>query len=305
MMPVQRTSNSKFRLPDNPCCDLHCHSTASDGELTPLQIYQRACSVGVDLLAITDHDTTAGIDGLLAEPAIAAGAGPAVIRGIEFSTLWRNLTIHIVALGCRPDSAADAGAALLERTRIERAGTIARRVGGERSGELLAGAWRASGGNTPGRPHFARAMVELGLVDSEETAFRRYLGNGKPGDVRKSWPPLTEVVEWIAASDGVAVLAHPEAYGLTRSKLGRLIDDFAVAGGDALEMAPPSAPGDIERYLHTACRSRSLAASCGSDFHNDRQGWRRLGVVPAIPADLEPVWERLAMRMDASDRIRA
>lgn len=298
MMASPLVSTSKFRLPAQPRCDLHCHSTASDGDLPPRELYERARAGGVDLLAITDHDTTAGIDALLADPIVAAtGGGPMVIRGIEFSTLWRNLTVHVVALGCRPGGAADAGADQLARTRVERAQTIAVRVGRSRSEELLAGAWRASGGNTPGRPHFARAMVELGLVDSEQNAFHRHLGNGKPGDVRKSWPPLAEVVSWIIASDGIAVLAHPEAYGLTRSKLGRLIDDFRAAGGDALEMAPASASGDIDRFLHEACRTRGMAASCGSDFHNDRQGWRKLGVVPPIPADIEPVWERLGGRL--------
>ncbi|MEE3170206.1 MAG: PHP domain-containing protein, partial [Pseudomonadota bacterium] len=164
------------------CIDLHCHSTASDGALSPAALVARAAEKGVTHLALTDHDTISG----LSEAATAARAHDIqLIPGTELSCLWKSRTIHIVGLDFDP---ANPGllAALEQQNdnRWARARMIASRLEKLAVPDLLDRATVRAGGDVPGRPHFAEVLVEQGVVRNAAQAFKRYLGTGKAGDVK-------------------------------------------------------------------------------------------------------------------------
>ena len=142
-----------------------------------------------------------------------------------------------------------------------------------------------------GRPHFAAYLVESGFVGSHRLAFKRWLGQGKCGDVRAQWPELKETVETITASGGVAVLAHPLKYNMTMTKLKRLIAEFKLAGGRAIEVISAGQNVDKTRQLIGLCQSFELHASGGSDFHDPATRWCQLGRIPPLPKACQPVWE--------------
>jgi len=270
--------------------DLHCHTTASDGALTPRELLQRAAAAGVDLLAITDHDT---VDAY-AELEDAGAPGPRIVPGIEFSSQWSGHSIHVVGLGIDLDSPIlEVAVRRQQSARAQRAVAIGERL--ERIGfdDTLAGARRIAGDTPLGRPHFARHLVESGRVKSISAAFRKYLGPGKPGDVKHYWPSVETIVSWIREAGGVAVLAHPGKYGMTNTKIGLLADDFRASGGQAMEVLCGQQSADVTRKLARICNQRNLHASCGSDFHAPERAWCDLGRCGELPDDCRPVWELL------------
>ncbi|WP_105103143.1 PHP domain-containing protein [Microbulbifer pacificus] len=289
---------SRLRLADeavNGQIDLHCHSTASDGILSPEALVSRAKSAGVTLLALTDHDTVAGY----AQARDAAEkAGIFLLPGIELTARWGRQVVHVVGLNVDPESAA-IGGAIAERGRLRdaRALEIAARLEKRGFSGAMAGARQHAGEGVIGRPHFARWLVEAGYLPDEAKAFKRYLGAGKTGDVSVDWPDMGTTVASIHAAGGAAVLAHPLKYGLTRMRLQSLLGEFQEAGGDAVEVVcgqqNPVQTREILALLERVSASRSggraLRASLGSDFHQPDQPWRELGSVH-LPADVEPVW---------------
>lgn len=278
------TIPQEYRL----CIDLHCHSTASDGALSPFDLVARAAEQGVTHLALTDHDTTSG----LAEAGVVAQEkGITLISGIELSCVWRSRTIHIVGLDF--DVQSEAFIAALERqsdNRWARARAIDDKLGSLNVPNLLKRATEASGGDVPGRPHFAEILVEAGVVRNPAQAFKRHLGSGKPGDVKAFWPELPEVVRWITGAGGIAVLAHPRKYRLTATKLRELTADFRRAGGRAIEVSTSGQSSGDLGFVSELCRRENLLASQGSDFHFPGASWCELGRVMKMPDGLEPVW---------------
>lgn len=277
-------------IPQHPdlCIDLHCHSTASDGALSPTDLVIRAREKGVTHLALTDHDTVNG----LAEAKDASRAqGLSLITGTELSCLWKSRTIHVVGLDFEVGNAGFQAA--LERqneNRWARARMIAERLDKLKVSDLLERATIVSGGDVPGRPHFARVLVEAGVVKDHAQAFKRHLGNGKPGDVKAYWPELSEVVRWINEAGGIAVLAHPRKYQLTATKLRELTADFRRAGGQGIEVSTSGQSSGDLGFLAELCRRESLLASQGSDFHFPGASWCELGRIMKMPDGLEPVW---------------
>lgn len=271
--------------------DLHLHSTASDGRLSPADVMQRAAESGVRLAALTDHDT---LDGVPEAAAAAAALGITLLPGIELSARWARGTLHIVGLGVDPEAPAlAAGVARHAAVRQARARRMAERL--ERAGAppLLATVQGATGGAPPGRQHFARALVAAGVVADSRAAFRRYLARGRPGYAPAEWSPLAEVVDWIRQAGGVAVFAHPTRYGLSRGALREAVRAFVAAGGEAMEVVCGGfGPGDVGAAAALA-RRHGLAASVGSDFHDPDFPWIAIGRLAALPRDLVPVWERL------------
>ena len=148
----------------------------------------------------------------------------------------------------------------------------------------------AAGGDVPGGPHFAQVLTEAGVVNNTGQAFKRYLGAGKPGDVKAFWPELSEVVRWITEAGGVAVLAHPRKYQLTATKLRELTSDFRRAGGQAIEVSTSGQSSGDLGFLAELCRTEKLLASQGSDFHFPGAPWCELGRIMKMPDGLEPVW---------------
>ncbi len=269
--------------------DLHCHSNQSDGILSPEELVSRAKSKGVEVLALTDHDSTAGIARAQAQAKLE---GMTVIAGIEFSSDWCGRGVHVVGLNVDLDAAALKEAEQQqENRRNQRATTIAERLEKVGVKNSLEGAQAYADSGVLGRPHFARFLVEQGYVSNVNQAFKRYLGAGKPGDVKNMWPDVGEVVGWIRDSGGVPVLAHPMKYTMTRSKLCKLIEDFTEAGGQAMEVISGAQAANVTGDLANIVCKYSLAASCGSDFHVPDQPWQELGRFGRLPEKVQPVWE--------------
>lgn len=269
--------------------DLHVHSDASDGSLSPAALRARAASCGVELLALTDHDTLAGFRRLRDSQA----PGPRILSGIELSSVWRGIGIHVLGLGVAPEHPAIRFAeAYQQQVRNRRGELIAQRLAKLGLGDdLLDEALAYAGAAQLGRPHFARCLVERGIVADFSQAFDRYLGAGRVGDVKALWPQLDTVIAWITRAGGVALLAHPLKYRLTRTRLRALLGEFRSAGGRGLEVISGSQTRDQTAHLARLAVQHRLLASAGSDFHVPDLPWRELGCSGRLPAEVEPVWQ--------------
>jgi predicted metal-dependent phosphoesterase TrpH len=269
-------------------CDLHSHSTASDGTLSPTDLVRRAATAGVQVLALTDHDTT---EGLAEATRVAAGLGVRLVPGVEISVSWGGGTVHLV--GLRIDPAAPelaAGLARLRSFRDWRAEEIGRRLDRHGIPGAFAGARELSNGRLISRTHFARHLVRAGHARDEREVFRHFLVSGKPGHVAGDWAGLAEAVAWVRAAGGDAVLAHPARYALTRTRLRRLLGAFREAGGAGLEVVSGSHSRDDCFTMARHAADFALRASAGSDFHGPENPWIELGRLPALPEGCVPLW---------------
>lgn len=269
--------------------DLHCHSYCSDGELAPAAVVARAAAAGVNLLALTDHDT---VDGNAEAAAAASVAGIDFVAGVELSCRWEGHDIHVVGLRIDPLAAAMAeGLARQHASRRDRGRLIGERLA--RAG--VPGCWERAcelaGHERPGRPHFARAVVEAGKARDIEHAFNRYLKQGQAAYVPTEWAGIADAVGWIRGAGGVAVVAHPTRYNLTRSKLRRLLTQFAAAGGQGLEVQLPRQQPNQVQSMVTLALSLGLAGSVASDFHGGHMPWAQLGAAGVLVPGITPVWE--------------
>ncbi len=271
--------------------DLHCHSTASDGALSPSQLVERAAMQGVTALSLTDHDT---VNGLTEASVAAAKADIRLIPGIEISTTWENKCFHIVGLNIDPDNPAlNAGIKELQTIRSSRARRIAEKLAAKK----VSGAYEAivenAGSNMITRFHFADFLLQQKIVTTHQQAFDKYLAKGKPAYVSTSWATMNDAVDWIKQSGGVAVLAHPLRYKLSGSWLKRTLSAFKEAGGVGIEVITgQSSRDDIIRSAHLA-RRFDLYASVGSDFHTPSNQWLELGRFPDLPNHCQPIWTLL------------
>lgn len=269
--------------------DLHCHSTLSDGLLTPSEVVRRAAARGVAVLALTDHDEVAG----LAEARVAAReAGVQFIEGSELSVTWRDHTVHIVALGVDPENSVFAnGLETVRTTRDARARRIAQSLAASGIPDALEGALAyVTSERLISRTHFARYLIDAGHARDMKEAFKRFLTTGKPGYVPHTWATLSDAVGWIHAAGGQAVIAHPGRYKLTNVELRALITEFRDLGGDALEVVSPShTPAQYAEFAALA-RAFGLKASCGTDFHGPGESRLDFGELPPLPAGVDPVW---------------
>ena len=269
--------------------DLHLHSTASDGDLDPAALVRRVRDAGVRTLSLTDHDT---MEGVPAAAAAAAELGLEFIPGVEITAVLDHRDCHILGYFL---AAAPPGLTRFLDTqgtaRLDRARAIAAKLatlGAPIDIETLirqAGTVR----KVVTRPLIARALVESGHARSMQEAFDRWLGDGRPAYVTRDGHSPADVVRRIAASGGVAVLAHP---GLLRRD--ELIPGLARAGLGAIE-AHHSDHGQPERKRYAALAARlGLAVSGGSDFHGDHHHRARyLGRVGPSRAELEQLLQRL------------
>ncbi|MCG8038057.1 MAG: PHP domain-containing protein [Candidatus Thiodiazotropha taylori] len=269
--------------------DLHSHSIASDGTLSPRALVQRAAEAGVEVLALTDHDTTAGID----EASEAAqSCGLVLIPGVEVSVSWNRQTVHLVGLNVDPhDSQLNAGLQKLRDFREWRAEEIGRRLDKAGISGAYEGALALAEGCLVSRTHFARFLVQSGIVEDERKVFKRFLVSGKPGHVPGEWASLEEAVGWIHAAGGQAVIAHPARYRMTRSKLRQLLKQFVALQGDGLEVVSGSHSRDDYVSMAKHAKDFDLLASAGSDFHCPKNPWIELGRLPRLPEGCKPVWQ--------------
>jgi Predicted metal-dependent phosphoesterases (PHP family) len=269
--------------------DLHCHSTFSDGVLTPSDLLRRAAANGVSALALTDHDNVSG----LSEAAQAAQEyGIRFVPGVEISTTWNELTIHIVGLGIDYENVAlREGLEHVRSSRGRRAELIAAeldRIGIEDS---LEGAYAyAQNPELVSRTHFARFLVTRGYASDVKAVFQHFLVPGKPGYVAHEWCAVAEAVSWIRASGGQAIVAHPGRYKMNRHEMTQFLGEFKEAGGTGIEVVTGShSPEQYGEYARRA-HDFELLASRGSDFHGPGEARVDLGRLPDLPRDVKPVW---------------
>jgi predicted metal-dependent phosphoesterase TrpH len=273
--------------------DLHCHSTVSDGLLAPAELMRRAKDNGVDLLALTDHDE---LGGLAEARATADEIGLRFVDGVEISISWGDdQTVHIVALGIDP-----ANAELIEGLHQVRSGRDARagRMAAELDKVGIHGAYEGAlrhAGNPAlvSRSHFARYIVEQGHAKEVKSVFDHWLAKGKPGYVGHAWATLEDALRWIEGAGGIAVIAHPGRYRLSKAELRALFGPFKDRGGRGIEVLSGSNKEDEVREFSRIAREFGFLASRGSDFHGPGESWIDLGKLPDLPEDLTPVWSQL------------
>jgi predicted metal-dependent phosphoesterase TrpH len=268
--------------------DLHLHSTASDGMLEPAALVAHVAARGVRLMALTDHDTVAGVD---AAAAAARALDLVFVPGVELSASWRGRTIHVLGLAIDPASPALSRAlAGQQASREARAAQIAGRLDAAGApGSAALEAIRADG-SLPTRTHFARALVASGAARDMGAAFERWLGRGRPGHVAGAWPELAEATAWIVEAGGKAVIAHPMRYPLSAGARREMCTEFAVAGGRGVEVVTGGGGlRDREAAISLAVRCR-LEGSVGSDFHDPAVPWNPPGRLAKLPDSIRPVW---------------
>lgn len=245
--------------------DLHAHTLVSDGTDTPTQLVENAAGAGLDVVAITDHDTTAGW-GEAIEAATALGVG--LLPGIEISCSWKGISVHL--LGYLHDPANEALAAELQAARESR-DTRAQRIT-ELLGRDVPITWadvtaQVADGATVGRPHIADALVANGVVADRTAAFAEYLYTGSPYYATHYAPDPVEAVRLVRAAGGVPVMAHPFA-----EKRGRVVDDSLVAdmarvGLFALEADHPDHTDDQRDHARRLATDLGLHVTGSSDYH--------------------------------------
>lgn len=272
--------------------DLHCHSTVSDGVLSPTEVAARAAGNGVNVWSLTDHDEVGGQE----EAARAASElGMTYIPGIEISVTWAERTLHIVGLGIDPgNEAMNAGLNRIRDDRELRAHEMSDKLAQFGIMNAYEGALKyADNPNLLSRTHFARYIVETGHCKSMQEVFDKYLADNKPGYVAGEWASLEEAISWINQAGGIAVIAHPGRYKYSRSEFTTLYKTFKLMGGRGIEVVTGSHTVDqYHQYAHIA-RQYGFFASCGSDFHSPSESSMDLGKLPPLPSGLTPIWEEL------------
>jgi 3',5'-nucleoside bisphosphate phosphatase len=244
--------------------DLHLHTTASDGSLPPAALVARAAEAGISTLAVTDHDTIAG---LAEASAAAAGQGVTFVNGIEITAIEASRDVHVLGYFFDPGNAALAAFLVKQRLdRLRRVEEIAARLAsaGYRVDVAHLVGDGAVHGRSIGRPHVADALIAAGHVRNRDEAFDRFLGHGRPAFVPRCGASAAEVVRVLNEAGGVASLAHP---GLTR--VDELIPSLAAAGLGALEVRHSDHDVETEARYRALAAFHRLAVSGGSDFHAD------------------------------------
>ena len=268
--------------------DLHLHSSASDGILEPAALVTHAAACGVRLMALTDHDTVAGLD---EAGAAAARQGVTLVTGVELSVDWRGRSLHVLGLAFDPGALPLVrGLRQLQAIRQERARQVAARLAAAGAPGAAALEMVLSAGRLPTRMHFARALVALGAATDVATAFDRWLARGRPGYFAATWPSLEEATGWVAAAGGAAVIAHPMRYTLSAGALREMCGEFAAAGGRGIEVVTGGG-GTRHRDQAVSLAVRcGLEGSVGSDFHDPAIPWNPPGRLAKLPGSVRPVW---------------
>lgn len=269
--------------------DLHCHSHFSDGLLSPSALISKAKIVGIQMLALTDHDTVLGLNEL---HEAAINSAIQLINGIELSARWKKHDIHIIGLKIDPNHPLLKACIQAQDTcRITRAQLIGDCLLNHGIHDAYLKACQLAGHNRVGRPHYAQVLVQEALVKDIQQAFKRYLGRGKSAYVPTEWPEVETIVDTILRVGGVPVLAHPHKYKLTQTKLNALISTFKEAGGIGLEVVSGFMTPSEMIQMASLCNRFDLLASSGSDFHGDQLSRVGLGQQIPLPEMCTPVWK--------------
>ncbi|MQA02402.1 MAG: PHP domain-containing protein [Streptosporangiales bacterium] len=247
--------------------DLHAHSTASDGGDTPAELVRAAARAGLDVVALTDHDTVAGYQ----EAGAALPPGLMLVPGAEISCAWQGTSVHLLGYlfdPAEPEFAAERDRIRSDRVRraermVELLGELGAPVRWERVAELAAG-------GSVGRPHVAAAMVEAGVVPDLPAAFTtEWIGATGRAYVRKYALDPVRAVQLVRAAGGVAVLAHPQPEEREYRLPDALIAELAAGGLTGVEVDHPDHSADTRAHLRGLARELGLAVTGSSDYHGD------------------------------------
>lgn len=272
--------------------DFHCHTTMSDGSLSPEELINHAIEYNITHLAITDHDSTKGYE--MALPFVKQ-TNIQLISGAEISCQWQKHTIHIVGLEMDVNNKQlQAGLERNQQIRLKRAEAIDEKAM-KRFGSLLDKIKPKLKEGMIGRNHFAQELIAQGIVKDQNQAFNKYLKQGRPLYAPVIWPELVEVVKWIVDAGGIAVIAHPHIYKITKNKLNQMIVDFKQAGGKAIEVVCQPRVCSEQIGMADRAKRHGLYASLGSDFHRPEHTWRGLGWLAPMPDGVEPIWKILQL----------
>ena len=268
--------------------DLHLHTTASDGILPPEQLVLAAHQAGLSAIAVTDHDTLAGVE---AARAAAAPFGIRVIPGVELSVFHDGREIHMLALHVTHPDAMNVRLSHFRETRQGRAEEIVRKLHGIGVPLPLESVMIEAGDAAVGRPHVARAMVNHGYVRDNHEAFDRYLGFGRQAYVPKERVTATDAIEMTHEAGGLAIWAHPGNSG-KRAEIEKLRD----LGLDGVEVRHPSHSSEDILRIGTLVDFLQMIPSGGSDWHGTKEGPRQIGNMNIPMEWLEKQDERIASR---------
>ena len=272
--------------------DLHMHSTASDGAMSPSELVDFVHAQGVSIMALTDHDTVHGVKEAQTR---AKALGIRLITGVEITALWSEMDVHIVGLGV--DIEHSEFLAFLDgqgERRDRRAKTMGERLHALGCENAYEKAYALAGTAFISRSHFATVLLDEGLVESRNQAFKKYLGNHGPAYVKADWPSLQATVDWIHRAGGVAIIAHPGRYSYTSdAHKEALVSEFKALGGDGIEVTSGSQSPSHTEYYRSRALAYDLYASTGSDFHR-LEGMRPTpGAQEPLPLGLKSILEIL------------
>lgn len=268
--------------------DLHSHSTASDGALPPGAVVEAARAAGLEALALTDHDTMAG---LAEAQAVGVRLGVRLVPGVELSAMHLEREIHLLALHLERSDELDARLAEFRRGRVRRAEEMVAKLRGLGASVTMDGVLVHSGSGAVGRPHVARAMVDSGFVRDQREAFDRFIGYGRPAFVAKDRLYAADAIDLVHAAGGIAIFAHPGREG-TRA----VVEPLVGYGLDGLEILHPSQSGEDMARLGALASHFDLVSSGGSDWHGTTDGFRTLGQMNVPYTVLAQQEERVARR---------
>lgn len=273
--------------------DLHTHTTESDGTLSPVELLQLANTIGVEALAVTDHDTFAGHD----QAALVKNAGLDLVRGIELSTRYKSRSVHLLAYfikGQPPEGFSDWVAGLQASRKARNQELVAALQA--KGIDITMAEVVQHGKKLPGRPHFAVLLLKKKYVTSIQRAFDEYLGESGVCYIPRDEPSLEEAVARIAAAGGLSSLAHPGRISRDPGVIEEYVRDMHKIGLHAIE-AYHSEHHVRDVLLYTELASRySLAITGGSDFHGEAKPLIALGTGCGHNLDINrSVLERLRL----------
>jgi len=274
--------------------DLHNHSYYSDGVFSPSEVVRLADEADCDLFALTDHDTT---NGFAEAQQMADKLLVNLVSGVEISAFWRNMTIHIIGLDIDINNdILQVGLAHNQQLRKQRAEKIA--LGLWRAGikDALEKTQSLSKTDMLTRTHFAQMLIQEGYCKDMRSVFRRYLTGKKPGGVRVEWKNLDEVVGWIHAAGGQAVLAHPFRYRMTNTKIKNMFLNFKEVFGDGVEVVTATSTDEEISLSNQWAEKYELLSSCGSDYHGWKNQRIKIGYLRDLPNLDKAIWRHFPCR---------
>ena len=277
--------------PVGPYVDLHAHSTASDGSQSPTALVTAAKGAGLTAIAITDHDTMAGVP----EAAIAgATLGVRVVPGVELSATDGDREVHLLGLHIQRGDALEDALRTFRDSRHVRAEQIVAKLNALGVPIAFDDVLAHAAGAALGRPHVAKVLIEGGWARDSRDAFDRYLGAGRPAFVPKHRLAMSEAIALVHAGGGIAVLAHPGGEGRRE-----VVERFVALGLDGLEVRHPGHSNEDAARLGALVEFFGLVPSGGSDWHGAFEGSRVLGCMRVPLAWLEQQDARAAVRRAA------